>query len=157
MTQLVSAVTLMLTHMSTRHCGCRGFSSIQKPQHSLGDKDEGCWGQAATTPGCMPKQHPKPLLKQQASEPSKPCLWCPGCWPGAERQAQGIPSFPLPGPWTCSATADQLAGKKPFSMHSMTHDLWKKAARVFCPKVILYMALASHWDPLGLDKQDYNR
>lgn len=99
---------------------------------ALGTRTKGAEGQSATTPGCLPLQHPKskPWASNNPPQPashtysrgSQP-LQCPGCWLGAAWQAQGFPLSPLPGCWTHSAIAHQLVEEKPPSMRPMVSEI----------------------------------
>lgn len=80
------------------------------------------------------------LCPQQGHNWGSKLLWCPGCF-GSGWQAHGSP---LPGAQTCSALSDELAEEKTFFTSLMAHSLCNKAARLFCPKAMLYTALRSH-------------
>lgn len=113
------------------------------------------WGQGWTmlrarqhNPGAYPSATSQiQALGSNSSAASELCpqpeccqpLWCPRCWLGSAWQAHGFPF---------TRTLDQLCslgwvGRGEDIFHKPCGH-WNTAARLFCPKVILYTALRSH-------------
>lgn len=110
---------------------------------ALGTRMSSAEGQAAQPLCNIPNPRPGQITTVQpvscAHIRGSQLLWCPGCWLGSAWQAHGFP-FARTLELLCSL---RWAGRAE-DIFPKPHSLWNKAARLFCPKVILYTALRSH-------------